>query len=92
MLLFVRLYLLLTSLLLTSVDKYKRADFRFVNCPYRDIIGCNDFMCVDCVDSTERYNLFLRIKNHQIDDWQIFKKYNYEKNYPFPQESTTCPF
>nr|DAK16791.1 MAG TPA: hypothetical protein [Microviridae sp.] len=49
-------------------------------------------MCVDCVNSTERYNLYLRIKNHQIDDWQILKKYNYEKNYPFPQESSTCPF
>nr|DAK17523.1 MAG TPA: hypothetical protein [Microviridae sp.] len=49
-------------------------------------------MCVDCVNSTERYNLYLRIINHQIDDWQIFKKYYYEKNYPFPQESTTCPF
>ena len=82
----------LTLSLLTSVDKYKRADFRFAHCPYRDIIGCNDFMCVDCVNSTERYNLYLRIKNHQNDDWQIFKQYFYEKNYPFPQESTTCPF
>nr|DAJ93624.1 MAG TPA: hypothetical protein [Microviridae sp.] len=92
MLLFVLLSLLLTSLQLTSVDKYKTADFRYANCPYRDIIGCNNFMCVDCVNSTERYNYYLRIKNHQNDDWQIFKQYFYEKNYPFPQESSTCPF
>lgn len=92
MLLFVLLSLLSTLSLLISVDKYKRADFRFAHCPYRDIIGCNDFMCVDCVNSTERYNFYLRIKNNQIDDWQIFKQYFYEKNYPFPQESSTCPF
>nr|DAN44692.1 MAG TPA: hypothetical protein [Microviridae sp.] len=49
-------------------------------------------MCVDCVNATERYNYYLRIKNHQNDDWQIFKQYFYEKNYPFPQESSTCPF
>ena len=92
MLLFVLLSLLSTSYVLISVDKYKNADFRFANCPYRDIIVCNNFMCVDCVNATERYNYFLRIKNHQNDDWQIFKQYFYEKNYPFPQESSTCPF
>lgn len=92
MLLFVLSFPVSTSLLLISVDRYKRADFRYANCLYRDLIGCNNFMCVDCVDSTERYNYHLRIKNHQYDDWQIFKQYFYEKNYPFPQESTTCPF
>ena len=93
MLLFVLLSLLSISQLQPSVDKRELAAFRHANCPYRDIIGCTDFMCFDfCRNPYETYQIHLKYVNHQFDDWNIFKKYNYEKNYPFPQESTTCPF
>ena len=71
------------------MDRYKRADFRFSTCPYRDIIGCNNFMCVDCYDAQETYSIYLtQLSKRQF--WQNLK--DYEKNYPFPQESSTCPF
>lgn len=70
------------------MDRYERADFRYSICPYRDIIGCNNFMCVDCPDSSETYNLFLHYKQ--------IKQFNYEKDYPFPtslfETDSSCPF
>ena len=83
--LFVLLSLLSTSSLLISVDRRELAAFRFSHCVYRDIIGCNDFMCFDfCRNPQETYNIYLNSKR--------LKQNDYEKNYPFPQETPTCPF
>lgn len=85
MLLFVLLSLLSTSSLLISVDRRELAVFRFSHCVYRDIIGCNDFMCFDfCRNPQETYQIYLHSKQ--------LKQTDYEKNYPFPQETPTCPF
>ena len=85
MLHFVLSFLLSTSSLLISVDRRELAVFRFSHCVYRDIIGCNDFMCFDfCRDSQETYQIYLNSKQ--------LKQTDYEKNYPFPQETPTCPF
>ncbi len=85
MLLFVLLSLLSTSSLLISVDRRELAVFRFSHCVYRDIIGCNDFMCFDfCRNPQETYDIYLHSKQ--------LKQTDYEKNYPFPQETPTCPF
>lgn len=71
------------------MDKYKRADFRFSTCPYRDVIGCNNFMCVDCYDAQETYSIYLtQLSKRQF--WQNLK--DYEKNYPFPETISTCLF
>lgn len=82
--LFVLLSLLSISYVQISVDRYKRADFRFSHCAFRDIIGCNNFMCVDCPDAQERYQIYLHSKQ--------LKQIDYGKIYPFPQETSTCPF
>lgn len=67
------------------MDRRELAVFRFSHCGYRDIIGCNDFMCFDfCRNPQETYDIYLHSKQ--------LKQTYYEKNYPFPQESTTCPF
>lgn len=67
------------------MDKYERAAFRFSHCAYRDLIGCIDFMCVDCPDSRETYQIFLNSENKK-------ERIAYEKDYPFPQETSSCPF
>ena len=70
------------------MDRYELADLRYSTCPYRDIIGCNNFMCVDCPDASETYNLFLH--------YNQIRHFNYEKNYPFPtplsETDSSCPF
>ncbi len=72
-----------------SMDKYKHADYRYSHCPYRDIIGCNNFMCVDCSDEKERYLTYLEYERRRLY-WQKLK--TYEKNYPFPETINTCPY
>lgn len=62
----------------------ERADFRFSICPYREIIGCNNFMCLDCPDEEQTYQRFLFS--------QKLKLYHYEKNLIFSQNSSPCPF
>lgn len=85
MLLFALSFPLLISLLQISVDRRELAVFRFSHCVYRDIIGCNDFMCFDfCRNPQETYQIYLHSKQ--------LKQTDYEKNYPFPQETPTCPF
>lgn len=85
MLLFVLSFPLLISSVRISVDRRELAVFRFSHCVYRDIIGCNDFMCFDfCRNPQETYDIYL----HSIQ----LKQTDYEKNYPFPQETPTCPF
>ena len=67
------------------MDRRELAVFRFSHCGYRDIIGCNDFMCFDfCRNPQETYDIYLHSKQ--------LKQTDYEKNYPFPQETPTCPF
>lgn len=67
------------------MDRRELAVFRFSHCVYRDIIGCNDFMCFDfCRDSQETYQIYLNSKQ--------LKQTDYEKKYPFPQETPACPF
>jgi len=46
-------------------------------------------MCVDCPNEKERYLTYLEYERRRLY-WQKLKAY--EKNYPFPQEVTTCPF
>lgn len=62
----------------------ERADFRFANCPYRDIIGCNNFMCLDCPSESETYSMYLHYKQ--------LKQLNNEKDYPFCENPCPCPF
>ena len=89
MLLFVRLRLLLTLFVQIFMDKYEKADFRYSSCPYRDIIHCNNFMCVDCYDVQETYSIYLRQLSIR-QSWQ--KQIDYEKNYLFSPEDAPCPF
>ena len=67
-----------------------RIDIRFSLCPYRDIIGCTITTCAYyCPDAKETYEIYLEKEQIKLY-WQKLK--DYEKNYPFPQEVTTCPF
>ena len=47
------MHLALILSVLILMDRYKLAQLRYVNCPFRDTIGCIDFMCLDCPDPHE---------------------------------------
>ena len=60
-------------------------DTRFLLCPFRAEIGCTITTCAFfCPDAKETYQIYL-------EKLQI-RKENYEKDYPFPQVSSACPF
>ena len=75
------------------MDSYlDRIDRRFASCSVRDIVGCNNFMCMSCPDPLETlslYNFSQKLKNCKNESER--KRLLFERLL-FTQRQEACPF
>lgn len=84
------LALILSVLIL--MDSYKLAQLRYVNCPFRDTIGCIDFMCLDCPDPHETLEIFNFYESLKSCKNETERQRLREERTLFSRQERPCPF